>query len=244
MPMPGLQPRRGEAILRLGRRGHRLPEATGEVTAEAHAIRAHHLRRVLEVVDRAVDRPHDRVDRERMEHEAEQPTCVGQRSELVVVEVARRVVHGAAAAVRAEHGRAGRALEHLRERATGRVREVEHDAERDEAVDELAAEPRQAAAVLGRAVRERVAAVPGEPRHADAELVEEVGGPGLDAELLDALEREQQPDPLAGVDRVEVGGRPHLDDALARSRVARGGRTRPARSASRSDPSGCTATST
>ena len=91
--------------------------------------------------------------------------------------------------------------------------EVEDHPEPDELVDERPAQPRQAA-VLGSAVGERVAAVPGQPRHAHPELPERLGRPRLVAELLDAFEREHQPDPLAALDRVEVGCRPDLHNPL------------------------------
>ncbi len=81
-------------------------------------------------------------------------------------------------------------------------------------VDQLAAEPREAPVVLGRAVGERVAAVPGEARHPHAQLVEDVCRPGLDPEALHPLEREQEPDPLAPLDGVEIVRAPHLDDAV------------------------------
>ena len=142
------------------------------------------------------------------------PPASAQRAELVVVEVPRRVVDGPAAAVRAEDRRAGRPLEQLGVDTARRVREVEHDAELDEPVDQLAPEAREPAAVLGRAVGERVPAVPGEARHPDAERVEDVRGPGLDAEALDALEREHQPQPLARLDAGEVGSVAHLEDAV------------------------------
>ena len=213
-PLARLQPGRREAVLRLGWRRHRLPDAAGEVASEADPLVAHQVGCVLEVVDRACDRAVGRIDRERMEHEAEQPSCRGERAELVVVQVARCVVQRATPAVRVEHRGAAGTLEHLGERAAGRVREIEHDAEPDESVDELATEPRQAAALLRGAVREGIAAVPGEADHADAELVKDVGRPRLDAELLDALQREHEPDPLAGLDRVEVGRRAHVGDPL------------------------------
>ena len=73
--------------------------------------------------------------------------------------------------------------------------------------------PREAA-VVGSAVRERVAPVPGQPGHPQAELPEEVGCRDLVAERLDALEGEHQPDPLAALDRVEIRLRPHRQDAL------------------------------
>ena len=83
----------------------------------------------------------------------------------------------------------------------------------DELVDERPAQPREPA-VLGSAVGERVAPVPRQPRHAHPELPERLGRPRLVAELLDALEREHQPDPLAALDRVEVGCRPDLHNPL------------------------------
>ena len=105
-------------------------------------------------------------------------------------------------------------LEHLRENAARGVREVEDHAERDEAVDELTAEPRQASALFGGPVGERVPAVPRQPGHADAEGMEDIRGPRLHAEALHALEGEQEPDALAGLDRVEVGGGRHLHHAV------------------------------
>ena len=116
------------------------------------------------------------------------------------------LVDGAAAAVGAEHRRAGDPVDDLGEDSARGVGEVEDHAERDEPVDELPPEAREAAALLGGAVGERVAAVPREPGHPHAERVEDVGGPRLDAEALHTLEREHQPDALAGLDRVEVGG--------------------------------------
>ena len=58
------------------------------------------------MVDDAVDRPGLVPDRERVEHQPEQPACVGERSQLVVGEVARVVVERPAGGVRADHGRA------------------------------------------------------------------------------------------------------------------------------------------
>ena len=123
------------------------------------------------------------------------------------------VVDRPAGRVGADHGSTGSPRDDLVERRRRGVGEVEDHPELDELVDERPAEPREPA-VLGGAVGEGVAAVPGQPRHAHAELPERLGGPGLVAELLDAFEREHQPDPLAALDRVEVGGRPDLDDPL------------------------------
>ena len=93
--------------------------------------------------------------------------------------------------------------------ARRRVREVEDHPELDELVDECAPEPREAA-VLGGAVGEGIAAVPRQPRHPHAELPERLGRPDLVAELLDTFERQHQPESLAPLDGVEVGGRSDL----------------------------------
>ena len=113
----------------------------------------------------------------------------------------------------ADHRRTGGARDDLVERRRRGVGEIEDHPEPDELVDERPAQPRQPA-VLGSAVGERVAAVPGQPGHAHAELPERLGRPRLVAELLDAFEREHQPDPLAALDRIEVGRRPDLHDPL------------------------------
>ena len=42
---------------------------------------------MLEVVDHAVDRPPLRPDRDRVEHQAEEPARVRESAELVVVEI-------------------------------------------------------------------------------------------------------------------------------------------------------------
>ena len=124
------------------------------------------------------------------------------------------------------------------------MREVEDHAEPDQPVDELASEPREpAATVLRRPVRERVPAIPRQAGHPNAQRVEDLRRPGLDAEALDPLEREQQPDPLAGLDGVEVRA---VLTCTTRSAFSWSARWNDATSdrASRSDPSGCTATST
>ena len=109
------------------------------------------------------------------------------------------------------------------------MRKVEDDAQRDQLVHERAAEPRQPSVLRG-PVRERVAAVPGQPGHPHPELPERLRRPELVAELLDALEREHEPDPVAGREPVEVGGRPHLHDPL---RVFRNGAVEAGRLAER-----------
>ena len=167
---------------------------------------------MLEVVDDPVERPALGPDHDGVQHQPEEPIGLRERAQLVVVEVACRVVDAAAGPVRVEHRRAARALEDLRERAARGVREVEDHPQRDEPVDELASEPREPAALLRRAVGEGIPPVPRQPRHPDAERVEDVGGPGLDAEALDALEGEQQPDPLTRLDRVQIRRGRDLDD--------------------------------
>ena len=69
------------------------------------------------MVDDAVDRPLLGADRDRMEHQPEQAVRVGERPQLVVVEVPRRVVDAPATPVRADDRRSGDALEDLGEQA-------------------------------------------------------------------------------------------------------------------------------
>ena len=92
--------------------------------------------------------------------------------------------------------------------------EVEDHAELDEPVDERSAEAGQST-VLGGAVGVRVAAVPGQPRHPNAELPERLGGPELVTELLDALEGEHQADLLAPLDGLEIVGGAYLQHPVA-----------------------------
>ena len=65
-----------------------------------------------------------------------------------------------------------------------------------------------------RRVGERVATIPRQSRHAHPELPERLGRPQLVAELLHALERQQQPDPLPGGDRLDVPGGSNLGRAV------------------------------
>ena len=246
MPRPGVSP--GGIRPSFGSGGGGIASHSRFVKSPPRQTRStpDHRRRVLEVVDHPVDRPPLRPDRDRVEHQPEE-ACRRLRAR----EAGRR--RGSAACRRRRGSRrASRApgapradpLEHLGEDAARGVGEVEDHAERDEPVDELAPEPREAAALLGGAVRERVPAVPREPGHPHAKRVEDVRGPGLDAEALDALEREHETDPLAGLDEVEVRRRPR--PARRRPAFSRSARWNDAtiESASRSDPSGCTVTST
>ena len=152
-------------------------------------------------------------DRDRVEHEAEEPARVRESAELVVREVAGVVVDGPAGGVRADHRGTAGPGDDLGERRRRRVGEVEDHAEPDERVDERAPEAGEAT-VLDGTVGERVAAVPRQPGHAHPELPERLGGPDLVAELLDALERQHQADPLASRDGLEVGRRPDLEHAV------------------------------
>ncbi len=180
------------------------------------------LDRVLEVVDDAIERPPLVADRERMEHQAEEPVCVCERPELVVGQVARVIVDGAARGVRADHPRARRlARGSRRRRAATRARG--RGSPRARTSSSTSARPRRERPPSSAAPSANgISAIPRQPGHAHAELPERLGGPGLVAELLDTLEREHQPDPLALLDRVEVGGRAHLHGARSGfSRTAR-----------------------
>ena len=121
------------------------------------------LHEVVDVVDQIRDRPLTLVHDERQRHQPHDAVALGQRPELVVAEIARVVVHRAAERVTGEHRPVPRALEHLEERALVGVGEIEGDREPGHAVDELPADPAEpAGGALGRAVGERVAAVPGQ----------------------------------------------------------------------------------
>ena len=218
-PGARLEAGRHQPVGGLGHRRHDLAQPRREVAAEAHAIDPDHADRVLEMIDDASQRSLLVADRERVQHQAEQPSGCGEGAQLVVGQVARVVVDRPARRVGADHRSTGGARDDLVERRRRGVGEVEDHPEPDELVDERPAEPREPA-VLGGAVGERVAAVPRQPRHAHAELPERLGRPRLVAELLDAFEREHQPDPLAALDRVEVGG------ASGPARPARGSRAR------------------
>ncbi len=93
------------------------------------------------------------------------------------------------------------------------MREIEDHAEFLEARQQPPPEAGEPA-VVGGAVRERVAPVPGEPGHPQPELPEEVGRRNLVSERLDSLEGEHQADPLASLDHVEIRLRPHQQHAL------------------------------
>ena len=75
----------------VGRRraGHQLVEPLRPVAPEADTIRPDDLDGVLEVIDRPLDRAPLRVDRDRVQHQAEDPVTAGQRTQLLVGEVAR-----------------------------------------------------------------------------------------------------------------------------------------------------------
>ena len=68
------------------------------------------------------------------------PSRSASGAQLLVAEVARRVVQRAAERVADEHRAIARAREHLGERALGGMREIEGDRQRGHAIDELAAD--------------------------------------------------------------------------------------------------------
>ena len=187
-------------------------ELAREVAAEADVADADRLDEVVDVIDQARDRPLRRVHDERQRHQADDAVALGERAQLVVAEVARGVADGAAERMADEHRPVARALEHLGERALVGVREVERDRQPGHAIDERAADLAEpSGGRLGRAVGERVAAVPGQRGHAHAERAEHVDQAGVVAERLHALEREHEAE-AAGLERgVQVGGRAHRD---------------------------------
>ena len=71
-------------------------ELNSEVAAERDALWPHHRRCVLDVLDDALDRRR-LADREGDEHHAEHAATLRERPQLVVAQVPRNVVHGAAA---------------------------------------------------------------------------------------------------------------------------------------------------
>ena len=79
-----------EPVLRLGRRWHCLPEPACEVAAQTDAVDAHHRRQRAPAGRRRRLSCAARPDRVRMEHQAEQAARLGQRPQLVVVEVSGR----------------------------------------------------------------------------------------------------------------------------------------------------------
>jgi hypothetical protein len=95
---------------------------------------------VVDVVEHAVDRRLDGVDRERVQHQPEDAVAVGERPQLLVGEVPRRLVDGAAARVR-DADRALVRLEALGEEPWRRVREIKDHAQFREPRQQRAAEP-------------------------------------------------------------------------------------------------------
>ena len=136
-----LQACRHQPVGRLGHRRQHLAEPGREVAAEAHAVDPDHADRVLEVVDDAVERSLLVADRERVQHQPEEPAGGGEGAELVVGQVARVVVDGTARGVRADRPerRATRAMISANARRR-RVGEIEDHPEPDELVDERATE--------------------------------------------------------------------------------------------------------
>ncbi len=125
------------------------------------------------------------------------------------------VVHGSTRGVRDDYGRRARAREDIRERRGRRMREVQDHALLDQPVDEPGAELRQPTGLCD-PVSKRVATVPRQRRHPDAELPEDVRRPHFVAELLDALQGQDEADLLASLDWFEIVHRAHGDDAIRR----------------------------
>ena len=211
----GSETRGHQAVGRLGERREHLAESGREVAAEADTVDADHADRVLEMVDDPIEGAGIVPDGKRMEHQSEDARrqSASERS-WSSVRLRGWSYDRPASRVRADHRSAVQPREDLGERGRRGVREVEDDAELDEPVDESAPEAREPTVFRG-SVGVRVATVPGQPGHPDAELPERLGRPELVAELLDAFEREHQPDSLAPLDGVEVGGRADLQRPVA-----------------------------
>jgi hypothetical protein len=110
------------------------------VAAQADALGAEHRDGMVEVVDDAVDRRPLGVDRQGMQHQAEDAVALRERTQLLVREVARGLVDGAAARVR-DADAALVALEALVEEPRRGVREVEDHAQLGEAAEQRPAKP-------------------------------------------------------------------------------------------------------
>ena len=159
------------------------------------------LDRVLEVVDDAIERPPLVADRERMEHQAEDPASVCERPQLVVGQVAGVIVDGPTGGVRADHRsaldpRRGSRRTRAATRARGRGSRPSPTSRRRASRPSRESPPSSAAPSEKGFRRFQVS-----PAMRIAELPERLGGPELVAELLDTLEREHQPDLLAALDR-------------------------------------------
>ena len=175
----------------------------------------HHLHRVVDVVDDAVERGPLRVDRKRMKHDPDDAAVCCESAQGLVREVPRVVVHRAARRVADDDRRLRRAFEDVQVRLRPGVGEVEDQTELDAEVDQLPAQLAQASgAGLCRTVGEWVAPIPRQRQHPDAQLPHRLRDPRVVAERLGSFEREHQPDALAAFDGGQVGLLPHRDDAV------------------------------
>ena len=105
-----------------------------------------------------------RVDRDRVQHQPEDPVAVGECPKLLVRDVARMVVDARHPAC-VMQTRPSYVCEALVEELRRRVRQIEHDLALGEHGKQRAAEPREPALIRG-AVGVRVPPVPRQPRHA------------------------------------------------------------------------------
>ena len=87
-----LEAGRHQPVGGLGHRRHDLAQPRREVAAEADAIDPDHADRVLEMIDDAGQRSLLVADRERVQHQAEEPACCGEGAQLVVGQVAWVIV--------------------------------------------------------------------------------------------------------------------------------------------------------
>ena len=203
-------------IAQRDRHGAGPDELCHEIAADADMRRTGDRHGVLDVVEVALEVVAGRVDRGGERHDPDQPVAHGDRAQLVVRGVPRRVADRPAAGVADDQGGivAG-PVEHVRESLLGRMREVDGAAEREQAVDELVAEGAQpTGAGLAGAVGECVPPRPCEADHAHAERPERVDQLGAGSESLGPLQREHQPDPLAALRLVEPGDGAHLEHAV------------------------------
>ena len=165
------------------------------------------------MVDHAVDRTPLDPDRDGVQHQAEEPSGIRDRAELIVVEVARPVEDAPATAVRAEDRRAVHALQDVRERPARRVGQVEDHASptsrSTSSRPSRESPPPSSAAPSANGFRRFHVS----PAIRTPSAWKTSAGQVSTPKRLDALEREQEADAIACLDCVEVRGRRHLDRA-------------------------------
>ena len=194
------------------------------------------------MVDHAADRRLDRVDRERVEHQPEDAVAGGERAQLLVGEVARRLVDGAAAGVRDA------------DPALVRVEALVEDAAATRARGRGSRRaPRSAPAAHGRAARAR-------PRRRRRRRTGCAGSTSVRPSAARAPRRDRRSRPRSRTARRPRArasarsarrARPRRGRRATARRARRSGLSRSAcwsavtcRSASRSEPSGCSSRST